>query len=316
MRAIGDRLLDVAASQHGCVTTEQIRAAGASRGAQARWVCAGVLVAMGRGVSAVAGLTDPFTPVAALQLGHPAVVAERRTAAAAWGLAGAREGGAVELDLVVPRSLRIRRRDGPVLRAFDLPDRAIGATRGLAVTTPTWTLGELGAAPGVDADRVELAVESALHLELTTEAKLRSVLDRRRGEPWPGTPVLAEALRRRPAGAPPTGSYAETRFLQRVVRPAGLEEPERQVPFGAPGQRRAYRADFVFRRGGAALDVEIDGGADHGTSTAHDHDTRRDHVARLSGYTVVRFTAWRVDRRSADVRRCLLAELARLGSGA
>jgi len=304
-------LLKLAASRHGCVTARELRDLAVTRGLQGRRVANGNLVPMTRGVVAVAELIDPWTPVAAWQLAYPTLVAERRTSAAIWGLAGAAEAGIVDLDLVAPTSRRVERRGAPSFRVFALPDKAVTETQGLRVTTVTWTLGELGAAPDVDADRVELALESALHARLTTEGQLRKVLEYRSGPQWPGTDVLAAALARRQPGAPPTESYAETRFLQRIVRPLELEDPERQVPFGSAGQRRLYRADFVFRRRGA-LNVEIDGRGQHGDATAHDHDTLRDHVARVNGLQVVRFSAWRIDHRQREVQRFLLAELERV----
>jgi hypothetical protein len=164
---------------------------------------------------------------------------------------------------------------------------------GIRVATPVWTLTHLAHRP----DRVELAMESALRLGLATDAVLReeglTVVERRR------------------LGAPATGSFAETRFLQRIVRPLGLDDPERQVPV-ASGGPRPFLLDFVFRRGSKALDVEIDGRETHEGEHPHELSIRRDHVVKLNGCEVLRIPAWWIERRRRWAERELTAELGRL----
>ena len=265
-----------------------------------------------RGIAVIAALADRFTPLAALQLRYPSLVAERRTAAAVRGLDAFKDADPVPLDLVEVCCGRPPSAAGvPPIRVAALPARAVTVHAGLRITTPTWTLGELGAVAGVDADQVELALESALHRGLTTERKLRAVTETRTGREWPGTAVLAEALGRRRPGDPPTESYAETRFLQLVVRPLGLEDPERQVAVPVSGRRAPYRCDFVFRRT-RPLDVEIDGQATHDTEYGRDHDYERDDYLRWAGLEVIRFGAWRIDHKPGDIRRRLLRELTAL----
>ena len=74
---------------------------------------------------------------------------------------------------------------------------------------------------------VELAVEAALRLELTTVERLRDIChDAARNRP--GRAVLQEVLRIRPEGAAPAESYLETRCVQ-VLRSGGVADFERQV---------------------------------------------------------------------------------------
>ena len=195
----------------------------------------------------------------------------------------------------------------PAIRQAEIPVKAITTVAGLRCTTPTWTLGELGCA-SVDADRVELALEFALRARQTTESKLRLVLAERPTPRWPGSGVLAEALSRRRPGAPPTESYAETRFLQKVVRPLQLEDPERQWPISIPGRSAPFRADFLFRRR-RDLDVEIDGEAGHARAEARDRDSVRDQLIRGEGFAVLRLSAWRVDRTPHGTQHVLRREL-------
>lgn len=290
----------VAAARHAVLTTEDLRHFGLDASAQRRRVNAGLLTRMGQGVLAIPELVDSFTPLAALQARWPDIVAERRTAARIWGFDSFKDDQAIDL-LLVGSTRRPEAHEVPPLRLGVLPPKATTSVDGLRLTTPAWTLADLGAAPGVDADRVELAFESALHRRLTTEAKLHAAIERLRG---PGVATLAAALARRRPGDPPTESYAETRFLQRIVRPLDLEDPARQVPVDVPRRRTTYRCDFLFTRR-RRLDVEVDGRDSHDG----DHDSIRDHHLEQLGLEVARFAAWRVERDRSDVCSRLLAEI-------
>jgi very-short-patch-repair endonuclease len=163
---------------------------------------------------------------------------------------------------------------------------------------------DLSAAPGVTPDLIELAIESAIRSGLTTDDAVRVLAD----SYGPRLRILQVALSRRHPGTPATESYAETRFLQEVVRPLGLEDPERQVPIFVAGRPEPYRADFVFRRRSGALDVEIDGLAWHGRDSDRD-DRMRDHYLRVAGIQTLRLEADRVDRKPNSARAALRREL-------
>jgi len=309
MLRLPDDIVEKAGASHGAISTRELRALNMAPAMQRRRVEAGLIELPLRGVAVIKDLADRFTPVAALQLRYPDLVAERRTAAVIFGLDGFKGPGPVPLDLVDVRHVRPPAAAGvPPIRIHPIPAKAIVTYDGLRTTTPTWTIGELGAVPALDVDTIELALESALHLGLTTEGKLRRVTTTRTGPDWPGTAVLAEALSRRRPGDPPTESYAETRFLQLVVRPLELEDPERQVPVQVGGRRNPYRCDFVFRRS-RPLDIEIDGKDAHATEFGRDHDYERDHHVRRVGFEIVRFGAWRIEHKPAEIRHRLLLEL-------
>ena len=264
-------MLQRARGAHGIVTGAELRADGWDRSTVSRAVRAGLLRRVAPSTFAVAALTDPLTPVAAIQRHQPTLVLDRRAAAAAWGFDGFR----------------------PAAEAA-----------GLRVTTPARTLVDLCGVPGVDADQLELALESALRGGATSYAELR----RRVEAGGSARQVLADALARRRPDAPATDSYAETRFLQEVVRPLGLEDPDRQVPIFIPGRPEPYRADFLFRRPLGCLDVEIDGVAFHGPQSGRD-DAVRDHFLRTAGVQTLRLDAERVDHRPHAVRSTLAREL-------
>ncbi len=295
IKPLPPEVIELAAGRHGALLTRELVGAGVSSPSITRRVAAGLLQRERYGVLVVPSLRDGLTPIAAIQLVYPAVVAERRTAAYVWQLDGFKDHPGCLEPVHRPTS---QRPAVPGLRYASIPDRAITSHAGIRVTTAGWTLADLDACPGVDADRVELAVESALRAALTTDGRLRRLAAMR------GAVLLAAALSRRRIGDPPTESYAETRFLQRIVRPLGLEDPERQVEVPRPDRRPPYRCDFVFRRA-RPLDVEIDGRDTHDP----DQDAVRDNYLRGVGYGVARIGARPVESRRNEVCVRLVREL-------
>ena len=102
-----------------------------------------------------------------------------------------------------------------------------------------------------------------------------------------------------------TGIVADTSDLERrftrLLRRAGLPEPERQVLLGAAAL--IGRVDFVFRS--ARLIVEVDGRLGHSQLLDFEDDRRRDQRAMVAGFRVVRFTYRQVSERPDEVVRVL-----------
>jgi len=288
---------------HGVVSAAELRADGWDRSALFRAVRAGLLQRVATATYAVAALTDPFTQLTAIQRHQPALILDRRAAAAAWGFDGFRPAAGRPVPLDVARGDGVRSRSVAARRIVVAP-ADVGEVAGLRVTTPARTLADLCGVPGVGADELELALESALRARFTSDAELR----RRVEAGGAGRRGLGDALARRRPDAAATDSYAETRFLQEVVRPLGLEDPDRQVPIFIPGRPEPYRADFLFRRPLGCLDVEIDGIAFHGLQSGRD-DAVRDHFLRTAGVQTLRLDADRVDRRPHTARSTLTSEL-------
>lgn len=176
----------------------------------------------------------------------------------------------------------------------------------IAVTTVTQTLADLGAV--VDADVVERAVESAIRLGFVTDDQLREVV----GDPHPtwfrtGMVALRTVLARRPPGAAPTGSDAETVCLQHYRAVVGLPEPRRQFPILGSDGRLVGHADFGFPP--ARFFTEVDGLGAHGSETALAYDLNRQNRASDAEYDFRRFTAVDVYHRPAYVCRETLTGL-------
>ena len=203
----------------------------------------------------------------------------RRSAAALWGIDGTPFG---TVELAVTRG-QTRAEHLYRVRPLAPGDRML--LDGLPVTSVGRTLLDLGQVAGVDI--MERAVEWALRKGHVTIEGLARVLS---GLPYlRGTRALREVLARRPFGAPPTESDAETLFLQ-LARKIGLPEPRRQFP--VPTGEGMFRLDFAWPSRGLA--VEIDGAATHASREALRRDLRRQNSLVLAlasgGWSLLRFT--------------------------
>ena len=169
----------------------------------------------------------------------------------------------------------------------------------IAVTSVMQTLADLGAV--VDADVVERAAESAIRLEHVSDAQLRAKLEA--FDPtWfrTGMVALRTVMRRRPTGAPPTGSDAETVCLQHYRAEPLLPEPVRQFRIMQDGVLIAI-GDLGFPP--VPFFTEVDGLGTHGTEEALAYDLHRQNRASDAAFDFRRFTAVDVYRRPMYVRR-------------
>jgi len=263
-----------ALSQGGIVQFHQLAEHGVTRRHRQALIERGELVRLARGIY---GLPDPPDPWlqglrATMAAAGPDAVIWRRSAARWWGLDGLDRSDAIEVAVGAggrrgdPRVSRVDR-DLEVIRA-----------RGLPITTIGQTVLDLG--PVVGPDLVERALEDGLRRGAVDVAGLG-----RLAEAAPrASKVLRAVLARRPLGAPPTESDAETLFVQ-LVRRGGLPEPVRQLPVLVRG--RPARLDFAWP--GPALAAEVDGARYHGDD-ALGRDLRRQNALVLAGWHILRFT--------------------------
>ena len=152
----------------------------------------------------------------------------------------------------------------------------------------------------LDADGVEVALESALRLGLTTIERLARLLQSPLGR-IEGASTLRFVLGRRPLGAPATGSFLETQFVQ-TEREVGLSPMERQVELFDRNGKSLGRADFGQRMFKFA--VECDGGEHHGPAQ-RDADNRRQNAIELTGWRFARFTYHQIMRERGYVQSVL-----------
>lgn len=263
-----------AQSQGGIIQFHQLVELGVTRRRRQALIDRRELVRLGRGIY---GLPDPADPWlqrlrAAMVAAGPGAVIWRRSAARWWGLDGLDETDIVEVAVGSggrrgdPRVTRVRR------------ELQVTRDRGLAITTIGQTLLDVG--PVVGPDLVERGMEDGLRRRAVDLAGLAQLAERapRAGE------VLRAVLGRRPVGAPPTESDAETLFVQ-LVRRGGLPDPLRQLPVVVRG--RLARLDFAWPV--ATLAAEVDGARFHGDD-ALGRDLRRQNALVLAGWHILRFT--------------------------
>ena len=291
-----DSIEAVAVGQHGVFTYEQALSVGVTRDMlrrqPRRWRRLAPAV-----YEVLAQPGDWRRPVmaAVLSLGPPAVVSHR-TAALLLGLDGVRR-GVVELSVAHGRACpgwRLHRREPPPV------DRT--ATDGIPHTTPLRTLRDLCSV--LDDDHVEMAIESALRLDL---ASLRQLDALARAPGWKGVTRLRRVLERRPPGAPATGSELETRFVQ-LARGAGLADPIRQHRVGVHGDVVA-RLDLAWPDVG--LFVELDGSSHADPVPLLRDRQRQNDVVRLLGWRPLRFTWADVVDHPRTTERVLLSAFSR-----
>jgi very-short-patch-repair endonuclease len=159
---------------------------------------------------------------------------------------------------------------------------------GIPVTTPVRTLFDLAAL--LPRRQLERTIDEAQRLGLCGQTELEGIVELHAGRQGAG--ALGRVLESHQAGSTITRSELEERFLA-LCRKHRLPQPEVNVPM------LDYVLDFLWR--GAALVVEVDGHASHGTRGAFQADRDRDGRLAVAGYRVLRFTWWDVTRRPAVV---------------
>lgn len=180
-----------------------------------------------------------------------------------------------------------RRRAGLAVHRSTLED-GITRERGIPVTTPSRTLIDLAAM--VDRRALERAADEAERRRLTTEAELRTAIDRHPARP--GAARLRALLAEHALGTTATANDFEE-LLIGICDDYGIPRPQCQVPIGR------YRPDFVWpdRR----LVVEADSWETHGTRKAFEDDRRKTAELSAMGWTVLRFTWTQMTRERAWV---------------
>jgi Protein of unknown function (DUF559)/Transcriptional regulator, AbiEi antitoxin len=289
---------ELAARQWGVVSLEQLAVCCVRRGAVEKAVRSGRLHRLYRGVYAVghAHLGREGRRLAAVLACGDGAVLSHRSAASHWGLLDTQN---ARIDVTARRS-----RQGAAgirlhwSRSLALHDTT--AHEGMPITSVARTLLDLAAT--VRSDRLERALAQAERLQLYDHAAIADVLSRSNGHR--GRAVLTRATAQEPKL---TRSELEVMFL-RLVRQAGLPEPESNLPLAALDQL-APEVDFYWPA--YRLVVETDGWESHGTRAAFKWDRRKDAALVASGWRVMRFTYDDVVREGPTVVGWLRAAAAR-----
>jgi hypothetical protein len=263
----------IAGRQHGVITTAQLYSCGLGASGISKWVKAGRLHRIHRGVYAVGhpglGIEGEWM-AAVLACGDGAVLSHR--SAAMLLRMQEPERGSVHVS-VASANGRARRNSIVVHRPSTLLPSQTTSRLNIPVTKPARTLADL----------------------------------RRVGPDWEYRKALRQAeFRQLPIGDLPeadgTRSGLESRFLA-FCRRYRLPEPEPNAEIGP------FTVDFLWRA--ERVVVETDSYRTHGGQVAFEEDRERDLYLKARGYEVVRVTDRHLNADQAGVASALRAMLAR-----
>ena len=269
-----------------------------------RRLAAGRWVAVAPGVYSLPGWPDSWHRrlwLAHLDVGPHSVVSHE-AAAALHSLATYRPG---PVTVTVPHGDHERPSSYEVRQSTDLRPHHVTSVDGLPTTTPARTLVDLAARRRPD--RLSRAVDDA-HLTRTCRIdEVLAVYDELKRPGKRGLRMLGRLLAARGPGYVPPESVLERRFL-RLIRAAGLPEPQRQAPL--PWRPQApSRVDFLYPE--HRVIIEVDGRRWHTRMDQMAADRRRDREALNHGYRVYRFVWEEVTRQPEDVCETVDRALAR-----
>jgi very-short-patch-repair endonuclease len=295
-----DRVVaEIAGRQHGLIARRQLVALGLSRGLIDNMVRRGRLIAIHRGVYALAHSSmPPFAPymAAVLAVGEDAWLSHR-SAATVWGLLRGRDDD-VEITLVGRDSGR-RRAGVRVHRAITLDPRDTTHRHNIPIVSAARAL--LDITPDLGARDLERAFDGALKAGIVSRDAVARTAGRAHGHP--GAARLSD-LARDELRAPADTESDPEEDLRRLIGAGGLPQPEYNVQLGP------YRVDALWRA--HRLVVEVDGYAFHSTHRSFEGDHERDLKLGEAGFVVMRFTRDQVVHKGEWVLVKLAQRLARL----
>ncbi len=274
------KVIEIASRQAGIITRRQAMAAGMTdrmifrRVQRRRWrrVAAGVYALYP---------TPPDRIPLAIAVAKLTATVSHEAAGDIHGFARIPPGRCV---VTVPHRLTNRCDDVIVHESTDLAPEHVMSVDDLPVTTPERTLVDLAAV--LRPRHLRVVVESAL-VQRTVEldglwACFSGIA--RRGKP--GVAAMRGVLTELSGDPVVVESELERRLLE-LLRNSGLPEPVAQ--HGLPWRSTSTgRVDFAYPK--ARLIIECDGRRWHTSVESFEFDRRRDNLAQLAGWRVLRFT--------------------------
>lgn len=297
----------LAATQHGLISRAWLVGAGVSPSMIQRWLAAGRLQAVRRGVYRAAGAPETWEQrmLAAVLAAGPGAVASHRSAGRLWGIL---ESDALDLSVPAGRRLQI---DGVMIhRMADLAAASSVRRRGIPTTDPMRVLVDLGKVVG--AAELEDALDRALERKLLGVEGVERAMERlaRRGRT--GVGLLRQVLDERALGTDRPDSLMEPR-MARLLRAHGLPPAAFQHVVRDDG-RFVAKVDFAYPA--IRLAIEVDGRLAHASPRQFQRDLERQNELVTLGWTVIRFTWHDVVRRPAHVASVVKAAIESAAQGA
>lgn len=277
-------ILKVAAGSAGVCTRAELRAAGVSDRTISARLEAGTLVRTGEGVFEVPALVTTNSPLYRAAKAHPSGALSHRTAARLWGLPVGPAASHEPLEVTVPRPASTRPAVPGVIvhraRRWSSTDMA-EPRPGLMATNPARTMLDL-AGTGLGEQRLRHVAQTALTAGLLTVHDLIACLDHIGGRGVAGSGRLRRLVAALDDGEPVPQSALEWRLADllddrfaRQYRPPWYDGIRGVVDMADPISQ---------------VIVEGDGRRWHATEQAMVEDRRRDRLASVHGWLVLRVT--------------------------
>jgi very-short-patch-repair endonuclease len=274
-------LMKYVADNGGVVTRSEVIALGLSPRTLSRRVATGQLVSAARGVFVLPGVSWDERAQLRAATARLDAVASHESAARLHGVDGL-DPRRVAVSVPVRKSNRFL---GVIVHQLtDLEESEIVILDGIPTTDPTRMIIELAAV--LPANLLASVTDQVVRMRLTTYRRIADRLESlaRRGKP--GVRKLRTVLEPRLGGAHTSDSELETRLFE-LLRTSGIPVPVTQ--FRPPWLRHMNgRVDIAFESN--RLIVEGDSQRWHGSPEAFQGDRRRDNLAQLAGWRILRFT--------------------------
>ncbi len=291
------RVRSIALRQHGAITRRQALAAGFTDDRLVRRVERGEWLRLERGVYLVFGDPGPATRLMAAVAALPAVISHG-SAAETHGLRASSRG---QPEVTVPHRFTNKFAGVVVHESTDLDAGQIVEIDGLPVTTPSRTIFDL--AKRLGHHRLQRVIDDAIVRRLTSVEDLQDLLASigRRGRP--GTANMRRLLATMTESYVAPESELERRLID-LLASAGLPAPVLQM-------RLPWRSHVDGRVDAAYPDhrliIECDGRRWHTAAESFERDRRRDNLAQLAGWRVLRFTWADVNERPMETVHQVIA---------
>lgn len=295
------RIRRIAHRQAGAITRQQATAAGFTDHQVRRRIDRGEWQRLDHGVYLLYGEPTTTTRLAAAVAALPAVVSHS-SAAELHELVG---NHSETPEVTVPHRYSNRFAGVVVHESTDLDPDHITEVAGMPVTNPARTIFDMALLLGER--RLQRTVDRAIVRRQTTVDELRDLLLAigRRGRP--GTAAMREMLSRMTDSYVAPESELEQRLLE-LLSAAGLPRPELQMAL--PWRTVVDgRVDAAYRQ--HRLIIECDGRRWHTLADSFERDRRRDNLAQLAGWRVLRFTWTDVTSRPNETIRQIRSACAR-----
>ncbi len=290
----------MAEQQHGIFTSAHASAIGFTRDERAKRVAAGRWVALHPGVYRMAGAPVSWhgSVMAACWAVRGLTAASHRSGAEVWDLPGRTR---AFIEVTTHRYRRAFVGDLVVHETELLRPEDVTTRDGIPVTTVEQTL--LGLAAVVSPSIVEMAIDRALHRELTSFAQLEVFLDAKGARGRNGIGVLRNLLERYDPLAGVPESVMETKMKQ-LLRRHGLPTPQFQYVIRHEGAFVA-RVDAAYPE--LRIAIEYDSYEHHTGKDAIVRDNARRNRFKNISWELVTFTAVDFQQDGGDALKALRA---------